>query len=381
MKGPFILHISTAFHESKVFHELMVGVANNMSVSQTIFCGRKVDDHQDVIQQEEYQVISKPIVRKIDSLSFYTRVTRQYRTLTQALDVSKINLVHAHFLFTDGAVALKLFKEYGIPYIISVRNTDTNIYFRYFPHLRRLAESIIEHASKVIFISPAHYIKVKEYISPSARDVLNTKVDVIPNGIDSYWLDNLSSPKRPSIGSKMSFIFVGNLDRNKNCSRLVRILEEARDASGDDLSLTVVGAPKNDYKAFEKASKDKKWVKYLGPIYDKQRLKNLFSEHDFFIMLSSRETFGLVYIEAMSQGTPVVFTGGQGIDGYFINEPIGIPYCLSRDTGEYLARELREITDDYLTSSTACVEAAKRFSWLRISKKYAALYSEMIQNN
>lgn len=381
MKEPFILHISTAFHDSKVFHELMVGVTNSMSVAQAVFCGRKIDVHQDIVQQKEYQLISEPVVRKIDSLLFYTRTARQYRTLKQELDVSKINLVHAHFLFTDGAVALKLFKEYGIPYVISVRNTDTNIYFRYFPHLRRLAESIIKHASRVIFISPAHYTKVKGYLSSSTRDILETKVDIIPNGIDRYWLDNLSPPKSLSRASKTSLIFVGNLDRNKNCSRLVRILEKARDASGDDLSLTVVGPPKNDYKAFEEASRGKEWVNYLGPIYDKPRLKDLLSEHDFFIMLSSRETFGLVYIEAMSQGTPVVFTRGQGIDGYFTNESIGVPYHLGRDTGEYLATELRKITDDYLASSTACVEAAKRFSWLRISKKYTALYSEIIQNN
>ena len=34
-------------------------------------------------------------------------------------------------------------------------------------------------------------------------------------------------------------------------------------------------------------------------------------------MASFKETFGLVYFESMSQGTPLIFTKGQGIDGYF----------------------------------------------------------------
>ena len=42
-------------------------------------------------------------------------------------------------------------------------------------------------------------------------------------------------------------------------------------------------------------------------------------------MPSFPETFGLVYVEAMSQGLPIIYTKGQGIDGYFEDGKVGYP--------------------------------------------------------
>jgi hypothetical protein len=41
-------------------------------------------------------------------------------------------------------------------------------------------------------------------------------------------------------------------------------------------------------------------------------------------MVNKFETFGLVYIEAMSQGLPVIHPAGQAIDGYFINSSFAV---------------------------------------------------------
>lgn len=48
----------------------------------------------------------------------------------------------------------------------------------------------------------------------------------------------------------------------------------------------------------------------------------MFAESDIFVMVSHSETFGLVYIEALSQGLPILYTRGQGIDGT-LKEKIG----------------------------------------------------------
>ena len=40
-------------------------------------------------------------------------------------------------------------------------------------------------------------------------------------------------------------------------------------------------------------------------------------------MPSSNETFGLVFIEALSQSLPIIYTKGEGIDGYFKDDFIG----------------------------------------------------------
>lgn len=377
MKKPQVLHISTAFHVSKVFHELIVNVERHLPLNQIAFCGRKMNDHREISQPEGYTVISKAVVRKSDSLFLKTRTKRQLAALKDSIDLSAVDLVHAHFLFTDGAVALKIFEEFGTAYVISVRNTDTNIYFKYFPHLRGLASKILANAASVIFVSPAHKIKVYHYLNESTIKRLSKKVRIIPNGIDDFWHLNRATPKtKCNDPSCRKVLYVGNIDKNKNVTRLVQILEQVRSSLEQDLTLTVVGPPKDDFPAFSRVIEGKSWINYVGPVYDKPELQTLFSTHDFFAMLSSRETFGLVYIEAMSQGTPVVFTAGQGIDGYFAaTEPVGIRYDLKEDIPESLAEKMTEFCNDYAQVSQACLTASKKFSWAEITEQYAEIYA------
>ena len=61
---------------------------------------------------------------------------------------------------------------------------------------------------------------------------------------------------------------------------------------------------------------------YLGKIYEKDKLQAVYAQNSIFAMPSLAETFGLVYVEAMSQGLSVLYTKGEGIDGLF-EEHIG----------------------------------------------------------
>jgi glycosyltransferase involved in cell wall biosynthesis len=55
----------------------------------------------------------------------------------------------------------------------------------------------------------------------------------------------------------------------------------------------------------------------------KEKLLNNYRNSDIFIMPSYNETFGLVYIEAMSQGLPIIYTQNEGVDGYFKEGSVG----------------------------------------------------------
>jgi glycosyltransferase involved in cell wall biosynthesis len=372
--------MSTAFHVTKVFHELMVHVNEQVNVQQTMFCGRKTKRHQEVKDGPCYRVISKPVVRKVDSVLFKTRIKRQYKVLLNEIDPNEIDIVHAHFLFTDGALALRLYREFNVPFVVSVRNTDVNIYFKYFPHLRRLASEIIAAAEKVIFVAPTHKDKVVKYLSPKAKSVLLSKVAIVPNGVNSYWIENIAEAKQGISTDGLDFLYVGSLDKNKNVSRLVRTLDEARVKNGGKISLKVVGPPGDDFSSFLRLSKKRDWVEYLGKVSDPQELQKLYRRADFFIMLSSRETFGLVYIEAMTQGTPVVFTKGQGIDGYFTEKTIGVPFTLGVDNGASMLEKIRHLQEKYAETSANCIEASRHFSWERFGAYYAELYISILES-
>ena len=381
MNPPFILHLCTSYFGSTVFHDQIVSTGKNISIKQTVFCGRKTNLQCINTTKDGIDILGIPIVRKVDSLLFYSRINRQLEYLDDQIDLSEVNLNHAHFLFTDGAMALKINKSHDIPYVVTVRNTDLFVYFKYFKHLNGLAQSILQNAAHVIFVSPAHYLKIDKYLSQPARTSLSKKVSIIPNGIDNVYLNDVSDAKPDRTDKGISLLFVGKIDKNKNCSGLIRLVSKVRQISGRNFTLTVVGESKSDFKQFQLEAEGQEWVTYLGPIYDKKKLKSLYRDHDYLAVLSTRETFGLVYIEAMSQGTPVIYTKGQGIDGYFDDLPIGFAFDSAEWSADRFLSELDTISKQYTVASAACIDAAKAFTWDKTGKTYAEIYSKTLENS
>ena len=89
-------------------------------------------------------------------------------------------------------------------------------------------------------------------------------------------------------------------------------------------------------------------------------------------MASLKETFGLVYFEAMSQGTPVIFTEGQGIDGYFPPGFIGYPVN-SSDLND-AKKKVDLILKNYEVISSNCIDSSQTISNVAIISDWIKLY-------
>ncbi|MFP3344631.1 glycosyltransferase, partial [Halomonas sp. SIMBA_159] len=64
-------------------------------------------------------------------------------------------------------------------------------------------------------------------------------------------------------------------------------------------------------------------VDFAGHISDAIKLKGMYEKSDIFILPSFKETFGIVYVEAMASGLPILYSRNQGIDGYFEEGKVG----------------------------------------------------------
>lgn len=95
---------------------------------------------------------------------------------------------------------------------------------------------------------------------------------------------------------------------------------------------------------------------------------------DIFVMPSHRETFGLVYIEAMSRGLPVVYTKGQGIDGFFEEGEIGYPVDPAETNA--IVTAIENIIMNYSNISKNCIVNSKAFNWSSVSNEYIKLYNK-----
>jgi len=106
-----------------------------------------------------------------------------------------------------GGVALKLKKEKKIDYVVAVRNTDVNLFFRYLFYLSKIGMEIMKETKNIIFISPAYKkFVIDHYVPYELRNYISQKSIIIPNGVNPFWLQNKKV--------KSKFIDAKNRDNN-----------------------------------------------------------------------------------------------------------------------------------------------------------------------
>ena len=115
--------------------------------------------------------------------------------------------------------------------------------------------------------------------------------------------------------------------------------------------------------------------RYLGRISGMDAMKAFYADCDVLLVPSAAETFGMVYLEAMSQGVPVLYTKGQGFDGQFPEGEVG--YAVPCGDVRAQAQALGRAMQGYAERSKRCIEGARRYAWPRIAGMWMELYREI----
>lgn len=362
-----VLHINNNYLGTAL-HQNMMENLQNRGICNEVFVPICKKD-KCVIQPKEYVNISD-CYQYWDRLRFYKKQNKIFAALEKKMNLKSFSIIHAYTLFSDGNVALNIKRKYHIPYIVTVRNTDLNVFFKYMPHLRPLGLEILKEAEKVVFLSPVYRDKVySKYVPYELRKVFEQKTEIIPNGIDDFWLDNVNMNKR-CLGTKndIRVVFVGRMDKNKNIVTTQKALSKLRQ-NGNKTSFIVVG-PVEDKKVFKKVTSDK-FTEYI-PKKNKNELLDIYRRNDIFVMLSHTESFGLVYAEAMSQGLPVIYTKGQGFDGQFEDGQVG--YAVNSNDIVGLCEAICLVYDNYSQMTANAIKGVNKFYWKTICERYVEMY-------
>lgn len=309
---------------------------------------------------------------KYDRLLFHLKHNKIYKDIVRKYDIGKYSIIHAHSLFSNGYIAMKLKQQFGVSYIVAVRNTDVNLFFKQMVHLRKMGIEILENADRVVFLSNSYKDSViRDYVPKFIKKAILDKSVIIPNGIDEFWFDNIAPTKQKPKKSFLNLLQIGDINKNKNIETTVKAIKLLI-GRGYNIKLDVVGKVK-DQKVFDKI-KDKDFVNYLG-YKSKEELIHVYRNNDIFVMPSKHETFGLVYVEAMSQGVPVIYTKGQGFYGQFDEGVVGFSTnCFDEIE---IANKIIAIVQDFESLSTNSKNSIYKFKWSNISKQYYDLYSNI----
>ena len=356
-------------------------IENRIDLSVFHFSNKRVGmPEPGSIYDKEYIDTSLPF-SNIDRWFFFNKEKKVMRALKNRLSGKSFNMIHAHTLFSEGYLAYKLHKESGIPYIVAVRNTDINVFFKHRKYLHGLGCEILKNADRIIFLTSVYEQKLfDKYIPKKFRDELKSKIVIIPNGIDRLFLNNMAQPRSRVSENKLNVITVGMVNKNKNQTYICDQLEKYQKDNPDIIV---------SYKNFGiiRFERDKKYAALLNkyPFAERCEPKShmeLIEEYrkaDIFALLSKTESFGIVYAEAISQGLPILYTKGEGFDTQFDDGVVGHAVDLSKN-GDFV-QKLESILKDYEGFSKRALEGASKFDWKKIGRRYSELYAEVIQAN
>ena len=363
-----ILHICCNLAGSRVFPQLFEALRAE-GHEQIVFVPekRKADLGKNVPAGVETH--SALTVKKSDALFFARKAKRTVPEIEKTVNMGRVTMMHAHTLFTDGSIAYALHVKYNLPYVVTLRYSDIEVIWKYEPHLRPLARRILREAAKVVFLSEASRQKVLgSWLNKQERASIEEKTAIIPNGIAPEWLDG--APREAS-ADPVRVGFAGKLDKRKCPLDAFLAVHRARRQGGSFVFRACGEGPLMD----ELVSMLHEGDQYVGVARGMEAMKRFYAGCDVLLVPSSAETFGMVYLEAMSQGVPVLYTRGQGFDGQFAEGEVG--YSVVNSDVNQQAKMLEEIMKDYAARSARCVEHAKAYAWPLVAAKWTALYQSI----
>lgn len=370
-----ILHLNSNYFYTHLHKELINSIESlDTTISNDVF-SPLVKNAQNIKVQDS-QVIAPICFNNFDRFLFTFKQKKIMKALKNEISQFNYDVIHAHTLFTDGNIAYELYKEFDIPYVITVRNTDINSFFKKRINLRKKGIEILRNANKVIFLSKSYKNELLDNYINNSEDIskIALKSFVIPNGINDFWLLNKNNPRELS-SNDIKILYVGRIEKNKNLTTTIEALKQLI-KRGYNIEYSIVGKI-HDQMIFNEVTENS-FVKYYEPL-PKELLIHVFYDNDIFVMPSIYESFGLVYAEALSQGLPIIYSKGQGFDQQFEDGFIG--YGVEKLNPNDIANKIELIVQNYNTLSEHAIKNADVFSWKNNSEKHIEVYNDIVKED
>lgn len=349
-----VYELSTRF--AKLGHDVTVATSTR---------GKKPQPHSEEIDgvkvlrfRERRHIFEAPIIPRIS-----------LKALTEDYDV-----IHVHGMsptITDLSILFARMR--GKPIVLTYHNDAES---QAWGPIARLAAFV--YASLVSFVIGTCNVIVSSTRSYAATSVAlrrsMDKLRVIPMGVDSIKYENVQP--RDSIRATRKLLFVGQLKEYKGVDVLLDAISILK-SNGEQVEIDIVGTGPELQKLKQKAQSlgIESNAHFLGNVPDSELLE-LYSTCDSLVLpsLNRREAFGIVLLEAMAAGRPVIASNIPGVNevatkggGHLAtpNDPHSLALNISNSLSNKSPPEkLRKVAQDH--------------SWDKMASEYEAIFSELV---
>ncbi len=296
------------------------------------------------------------------------------------------DVIHVHHPFWLGSVGLHMAHRLKIPAIFTY-HTRLEQFAHAVPFIGVLFRNVIAHWLVRRFADQCEEIIVP---TPVTRDYIrligvNRPVHVHPTGveIEKYQFKNtnhlagLTSRHNPD-GRKI-LITVSRLSKEKNLNFLIAAMQELKDRQAPPFRLLIIGEGE-EHAHLTQVIRDRgltSEVELLG-VVPPQKIPQYLSLADLFVFASVSETQGMVVLEAMAAGLPVVAINASGVDAFVQNRLTGMLTEEDVEAWTDAVHALLINRSERRTMARAALEEAQQHSVEQFSTDIAKVYETAI---
>ena len=287
-----------------------------------------------------------------------------------------IDLIHAHVAHPDGAAAVKLARQHQIPVVVTIHGQD----FAYtLTRSRKCRESVLatlREAAAVILVSAK--LRDRYGLETWADDL--AKYRVIYNGVNLEDVEEDRAGRANVDEDRRILLSVGFLRPDKGHAVVLRALTElVPEFPGLLYRIVGDGAERPRLVQLTAGLGLNEHVEFLGSLPHRAAMRQM-AQCEIFVLPSWREAFGVVYLEAMAHGKPVIGTQGEGIAEILDKEEVGL--AVVPQDSDSLVEALRRLLRDREKGRTMGERGRElvrtQFTWAVNARRVVATYEEAV---
>ena len=295
---------------------------------------------------------------------FDKRVEKLYKEITKK--EGKVDIIHAQSSLWGGISAAYIAKKYNIPLVITEHSSvERGVYVRK-SYYKRIIDSY-KTADKIITVGNG----LKKEIEKLAG---RNDIEVIGNLVDLSLFDIRNVKKE---NNDFTFFSVAFLEGEKGFDTLIKSFAKVYKNKNVKLVIGGDGSQKEWLKGIAKENVVEPQVLFTGAL-SREEVASWMNKCDIFVLPSRYETFGVVYIEALASGKPVIATFNGGAED-IINEEVGV--LVEIDNVNKLAQAMEKVRENYNKYNPESLRnyCTEKFSANVIIKKIINVYKKVIR--
>jgi glycosyltransferase involved in cell wall biosynthesis len=342
--------------------------------------------------REKLQVLRIPSYRIFFSKEDRMAKLVKRRWVEKELDKFNPDVVHINTEFIIGDIGFVYAKKRRLPAVYTFHTIWEDYVANYLPLIpefllrfaMRRVQKIILHRSDLVIVPS---LQIEEMVRAYH---IKREIRLLPTGIDPVLfqhsreeLDNFRKKmeeKYPVLTGKRILLFAGRVAREKNLSFVIQLFPELL-ARHDDLILLIAGnGPYQDYYMEEAQNSGVGKNCIFTGYMEREELALIYGISYIFVMPSLTETQGLVTIEAMLSGIPVVAIGAMGTVQLMEGDKGG--FMVKNDAEEFKIRVLDLLEDKelYRRKAEEALQHAQGWTISSITEKLVDIYRESFRH-